>query len=964
MKRPANPNPASPPRPDGPESSASTGPGWILVRGAREHNLKGVDVDIPKGQLVLFTGVSGSGKSSLAVDTLYAEGNRRYVESLSTYARQFLGQMERPRYDTVRGLNPSIAIQQKAPTRNPRSTVGTITEVHDYLRLLFARLGVQHCGACDAPVRRHTPQEIVKHARSLAPGVRFLLLAPLVLGTASDIENGIREAQRKGFVRVRLDGELHALDERPRPRGKGPHVLEAVVDRLVAKESMGDRLSDSVETALKTGDGTLILSVQDGEELTFSETLTCHACGIRYPDLSPSSFSFNSPHGACPYCTGLGTVQRVDPELVVPDPGLSLRKGAVRLFGPESEKERRKTFTSSLLDYAREHGADLDAPFETLEEPLRRGLLDGDGEGGFEGVVPFLERRMKGTRSAALKKYYASFFRERQCPDCENARLRAESRHVRVRGKSITELSASTIDAAASFFEDLAFAGAEASIAEDILREVRGRLRFLRDVGVGYLTLDRPGSTLSGGESQRIRLASPLGSDLTGVLYILDEPSVGLHSRDINRLIETLKEMRDLGNTVIVVEHDPEMVRCADHVIDFGPGAGVRGGEVVFAGPPGALASCDASLSGAYLSGRRRIPVPAKRRAPARGYITLRGVSHNNLRDLDARFPIGLFTVVTGVSGAGKSTLVNQVLFPAVARARGRKTVPVPGAFRRLDGLKPIEKAVAIDQRPLGRNPRSNPVIYTRAFKYIRELFADLREAKMYGYGSARFSFNVKGGRCEACRGEGLKRIEMHFLPDVHVPCEVCGGSRFNEATLKVRYRGLSVADVLDLTVEEALDLFANVPQVQRPLQSLGEVGLGYLKLGQPSTTLSGGEAQRVKLARELSRRNGGKTLYILDEPTTGLHTHDIGFLLDVLDRLVERGNTVVVIEHNLDVIKCADHVMDLGPEGGDGGGFLVCEGPPEAVAEDPRSLTGLHLRKVLNTKQPPGPQPKRGAAL
>jgi len=923
----------------------------ILVRGAREHNLKNVDVDIPKGRLVLFTGVSGSGKSSLAVDTLYAEGNRRYVESLSTYARQFLGQMERPHYDTIRGLSPSISIQQKAPTRNPRSTVGTITEVHDYLRILFTRLGVPSCPSCGRTIRIHTAEEVVLAAKSLPPGTRFLLLSPLARGSKAKVEEGLKEARRAGLVRVRLDGEMAVLDENPGPSGRPPHVLEAVVDRLVAKPAIDDRLTDSVETAYKLGNGVLILSVQEGEERVFSENLFCHACGIHLPPLSPASFSFNNPHGACPDCLGLGEVSRVDPERVVPDASRTLREGAVVLYGSEKEKERGKTFTTSLLSFAGEAGIDLDAPFASLEKAQQERILYGTGEGApvaFEGAVPFLERRIARVRSESTRRYYTGFTRTSVCPSCGGARLRPESLHVRIAGQSIADLSSLTIDEARGVFEALSFEGPEAAVAEEILKEVRSRLRFLQDVGVGYLTLARRGATLSGGESQRIRLASQLGSDLTGVLYILDEPSIGLHVRDIRKLVKTLEAMRDLGNTVIVVEHDADMIRAADHVVDFGPGAGVHGGRVVYAGPPGEMASSPASLTGRTLGGDARIPVPAKRRVPARGYVTLRKVEHHNLEGIDVRFPVGLFTCVTGVSGAGKSTLVNQVFYPALARALGRKAVPEPGKHRRLEGVRKIDKVVAVDQRPLGRTPRSNPVIYTRAFNHIRDLFAGLKEAKMYGYGPSRFSFNVKGGRCESCQGEGVKRIEMHFLPDVFVPCEACGGRRYNEATLKVRFRGLSIADVLDLSVDEALDLFASIPDIVRPLGALAEVGLGYVKLGQPSTTLSGGESQRVKLARELARRQTGKTLYLLDEPTTGLHFDDIRQLLAVLDRLVEAGNTVVVIEHNLEVVKCADHVIDLGPGGGEAGGEVVCEGPPEAVAQCSASHTGRYLAPLL----------------
>ncbi|MCU0722410.1 MAG: excinuclease ABC subunit UvrA [Planctomycetes bacterium] len=912
-----------------------------------------MDADIPKNRLVVFTGVSGSGKSSLAVDTLYAEGNRRYVESLSTYARQFLGQMERPRYDTIRGLSPSIAIQQRAPTRNPRSTVGTITEVYDYLRLLFARLGRPHCPRCGRPVTRHTPQEMVREIRGLPAGSRFLLLAPLAEGTAEDVSRGMAEARRQGLVRVRLDGRVAALDEDPEPQGERPHRLEAVVDRLALKEGMEDRFTDSVETALKIGEGALILAPEGGEDRILSESLACPGCRIRMPDLTPASFSFNSPHGACPACTGLGVVHQVDPELVVPDPARSLRQGAVAVQRAGAETARHRSFQRAMTAFAEASGIDPDVPFERLEEAQVRLLLEGPGEGaaargGFEGVIPFLNRRLESTRSESMRKFYSHFFREKRCPACDGARLREESRHVRVGGRTIVEAVRLTIDEARAFFDGLRFEGASARVAEDVLREIRARLRFLQDVGVAYLTLDRRGSTLSGGEAQRIRLAGQLGSELTGVLYILDEPSIGLHPRDVGRLISTLREMRDVGNTVLVVEHDAEMIRASDWVLDFGPGAGVRGGRLMYSGPPAEIGACAASLTGDYLSGRARIPVPAKRRPPENGFLVLRGVSRNNLRNFDVRFPLGLFTCVTGVSGAGKSTLVNQVLVPAVARALGRRTSARPPGLRRMDGVRNFDKVIAIDQRPIGRSPRSNPVIYTRTFAHIRDLYAGLREAKMYGYGPSRFSFNVRGGRCESCQGDGIKRIEMHFLPDVYVPCEACGGKRFNEATCKVRFRGLSIADVLDLTVNEALDLFGAMPRIRRPLEALRDVGIGYVKLGQSASTLSGGESQRVKLARELAREDGGKTLYVLDEPTTGLHADDIRCLLDVLARLVNEGNTVIVIEHNLEVVKCADHVIDLGPEGGEEGGMILCEGTPEEIGGCAESHTGRYLAMIL----------------
>jgi len=939
----------------------------IEISGAAEHNLKKVEVRIPKSKLVVFTGPSGSGKSSLAFDTIYAEGQRRYVESLSAYARQFLGQIEKPKYDHIRGLSPTISIEQKAASNNPRSTVGTITEVYDYLRVLFARIGHQHCHQCGRAVERLSAEEICERILALAGGSRFMLLARVVDNRKGEYRELLQETVREGFGRFRIDGEIHRGDELPALDKKRKHTIDVVVDRLAAPASRNAayraRLTDSVETALGKGNGLLICQVVGGEEHLYSEHLHCHHCDLGFPELSPQSFSFNSPIGMCPDCNGLGTKPEMDPDLVVPDPSLSVREGAIEPWAKVIE--RSESWTGSLLQsLSKEYGIDFDRPWSKLPKRHRDLLLRGsqgrkiamtmkfstgkiEWQRSFEGALNGLYRRFRQTKSEGMRKYYMRYLSEAVCSRCEGRRLRPESNAVTVGGLSLPELTAHTIREAREFANGVALDPTERRIAEEVLKEIDGRLGFLIDVGLGYLTLDRPGPSLSGGESQRIRLASQIGSELTGVLYILDEPSIGLHQRDNRRLLDTLQRLRDIGNTVVVVEHDAETIRSADHVVDFGPGAGVAGGEVVFSGTPAQLVRSACSLTGKYLSGRLVIETPRHRRRGSGRKLRLEGASENNLKRVNVAFPLESFIAVTGVSGAGKSTLVNSVLFPALRRLLYASR-DVPGSHRRIVGERHIDKVIDIDQRPIGRTPRSNPATYTKVFDEIRRVFSLTAESRTYGFKPGRFSFNVKGGRCEACQGDGVRRIEMHFLPDVFVPCEVCKGKRFNEATLRVRFKGLNVAEILDLSVSEALDLFAHQPKVLAGLRTLSEVGLGYVKLGQPSPTLSGGEAQRIKLSRELSKKATGRTLYILDEPTTGLHFDDLRKLLTVLDRLVDAGNTVVVIEHNLDVIRCADHVIDLGPEGGDEGGEVVVTGTPEEVSKCKESYTGQYLRRVL----------------
>ncbi len=939
----------------------------VRIRGAREHNLRSVDVRIPKKKLVVLTGVSGSGKSSLAFDTLYAEGQRRYVESLSAYARQFLGQMEKPRYDTIRGLSPTISIEQKTTGTNPRSTVGTITEISDYLRVLYARVGTQHCHRCGAPVQGQTAQQIAKELLAWPEGTRLVLLAPLLVNRKGEHREMLAQARLAGFVRLRVNGgivlseDVVALDKRRK------HTVEAVVDRLAVGRGVGSRLTESVESALKVGEGMLIASTPRGVDRVFSEKMACGPCGLSFPELTPQSFSFNSPQGMCVDCNGLGARVEIDPDLVVPDDSLSLDQGAIKPWGPGVSDKTGWVhgFRGQMVEHLR---IDTDRPWRKLPAKQRDLLLHGAGERTFrvkwsgktgkgtfdlewEGVIPRLMRRFKQTSSERAKRWLGQFLGDARCSSCGGARLRPESAAVRLgsgrAARSIVELSALTVDEARQSFSELALTGASKQIAAEVHKEIRNRLDFLASVGLGYLSLDRAGPTLSGGEAQRIRLASQVGSELTGVIYILDEPSIGLHQRDNRRLLSTLEKMRDIGNTVVVVEHDEETIRAADHVIDFGPGAGVAGGRIVHSGTPQSLEKNPRSLTGAYLSGRLRIETPNERRR-ATGSLKISGASENNLADVDVEFPLGVLTAVTGVSGAGKSTLVNDVLHPALARKFHGSSRRV-GRHRSISGHAQLDKVINIDQRPIGRTPRSNPVTYIKVFDEIRRLFAQLPEARMHGYKPGRFSFNVKGGRCEACQGDGVRKIEMHFLPDVYVRCEECNGRRFNDATLRVTYKGKSIADVLELTVREAADLFAAHPKLAGPLSLLTDVGLDYLHLGQPSPTLSGGEAQRIKLARELAKRATGRTLYILDEPTTGLHFDDVRKLLEVLGRLVDAGNTVIVIEHNLDVIKTADWIVDLGPEGGPGGGHVVAQGLPESVARCKESYTGRYLARVLS---------------
>jgi excinuclease ABC subunit A len=939
----------------------------IIITGARQHNLKNVTVEIPKKKLVILTGVSGSGKSSLAFDTLYAEGQRRYIESLSAYARQFLGQMDKPVYDSIRGLAPTISIEQKAASGNPRSTVGTITEIHDYLRVLWARVGRLTCHRCGRPVSQQSAQQIVHEVAELPSGTKFLVLAPLVKERKGEHKDVLEAVRKSGFTRVRVDGIVLSLDDEIRLDKKKKHSIDAVVDRLVAKPGISQRLNDSVETALRHGQGTVIVAPEGEPEKVLSEHRACPHCGISFPEPTPQLFSFNSPQGMCPECSGLGTRMEMDPELVVPNPDLSVNEGAVKPLGAVGEGT--SWGTDVVRAVAREHGIDLNKPWRTLPPAHRKLILYGTGgervrvqvrgswgSGAFrmryEGAINSMMRRMRETRSEEMRQYYQKYLSSRPCSACEGRRIRPEALGVKVGGRNIAEVTALSVAAAYEFFEELDLKGSEAKIAAELLKEIRSRLRFLLDVGLSYLTLDRPAPSLSGGEGQRIRLASQIGSELTGVIYVLDEPSIGLHQRDNRKLLAALQHLRDIGNTVVVVEHDREAMEEADWLVDFGPGAGRQGGQIVAAGTPADVMKAKASLTGRYLSGDLEIEVPRERRRPDDRKLRVVGARENNLKELSVDFPLGLFVCVTGVSGAGKSTLVNQILYPAVARALHGSDRPV-GAHTRIEGVAEIDKVIDIDQSPIGRTPRSNPATYTKLFDQIRDFFALLPEARMHGYTPGRFSFNVKGGRCEACEGDGVKRVEMHFLPDVYVPCEVCHGKRFNEATLQVKYNALSIADVLERTVDEALVLFQNHPHIRRALETLADVGLGYIALGQSSPTLSGGEAQRVKLSRELSKRSTGRTLYILDEPTTGLHFDDIKKLLRVLDRLVAAGNTVVVIEHNLDVIKTADHVIDVGPEGGDAGGRLVAAGTPEEVAAVKASYTGRFLADLLPRSAP-----------
>ncbi len=935
----------------------------IFIKGAREHNLKNVDVELPRNKLVVLTGLSGSGKSSLAFDTLYAEGQRRYVESLSSYARQFLGQMEKPDVDYIEGLSPAISIDQKTTSKNPRSTVGTVTEIHDYLRLLYARIGIPHCPKCGREIRQQTVDQMVDQVLALPERTRIQVLAPVIRGRKGEHVKVLEDLKRDGYVRVRIDGEMRELDEEIHLEKNKKHTIEAVVDRLVVREGMNKRLTDSLETAMKVSGGLIVLDVIDGEEMLFSQNYACPDCGISLEELTPRMFSFNNPYGACPTCSGLGTLMRMDPELILPNRDLSLNEGALRVTGWNSGADG-SIFNMYLAAMAERYGFSLDVPVKDLPREALDALLYGtkgeklslhyerDGRtttysAPFEGVIPSLERRYRETNSPGMREEYEAYMSNIPCPDCRGQRLKPVSLAVTVGGLNIAALSDLSVRKARSFLSQLTLTEKEARIARQILKEIDNRLGFLCDVGLEYLTLSRSAGTLSGGEAQRIRLATQIGSSLMGVLYIWDEPSIGLHQRDNDRLLQTLKHLRDIGNTVIVVEHDEDTMRQADYIVDIGPGAGVHGGEVVACGTAEEIMRNPNSLTGQFLSGARKIAVPAHRRKPT-GELLVRGAREHNLKNIDVRIPLGVFTCVTGVSGSGKSTLVNEIVRKALSRDLNRARTR-PGAHDGIDGIEALDKVIDIDQSPIGRTPRSNPATYTGMFDLIRNVFAGVPEAKARGYKANRFSFNVKGGRCEACAGDGIIKIEMHFLPDIYVPCDVCKGHRYNRETLEVRYKGKSIYDVLDMTVEQAMEFFENYKQIYRKLRTLYDVGLGYIKLGQPSTQLSGGEAQRIKLATELSRASTGRTLYILDEPTTGLHMADVERLIEMLQKLTDAGNSVLVIEHNLDVIKTADHIIDLGPEGGDGGGTIVAQGTPEEVARVPESYTGQWLQKVLS---------------
>ena len=936
----------------------------IIVKGARANNLKNIDVTIPRDKLVVMTGLSGSGKSSLAFDTIYAEGQRRYVESLSSYARMFLGQMDKPDVDYIEGLSPAISIDQKTTSKNPRSTVGTVTEVYDYLRLLWARIGTPHCPKCGKEIRQQTIDQIIDQVLSLPEGTRIQVMAPVIRGKKGEHAKVFEDAKRSGYVRVRVDGNLYELDEEIKLEKNKKHTIEIIVDRLIIRSDIQQRLTDSVETASGLSGGLVVINLlREERDLMFSQNYACEDCGISIEELTPRMFSFNNPFGACPTCTGLGSQLKVDPMLVVPDGKLSILEGAIQASGwgnIRSDGISRMYFDA----LAKKYGFKLTTPWEELSQEVKDIILYGTrgeklelhydqprGKGvlnqAFEGICNNVERRYLETQSDASKRELEEMMAECLCPDCKGRRLKKESLAVTVGGKDIDALTRLSVMDELEWVEDLELTDQQHLIADRILKEIKSRLGFLRSVGLGYLTLSRSAGTLSGGESQRIRLATQIGSSLMGVLYILDEPSIGLHQRDNDKLLATLRDLRDMGNTLLVVEHDEDTMLAADYLIDIGPGAGIHGGRVVAAGTPEEVMANPDSLTGQYLSGKRKIPVPAARRTGNGKCLKVIGAEENNLRHVDVEFPLGMFTVVTGVSGSGKSSLVNEILFKRLGAELMRMKVH-PGKCREIEGIKQLDKVVNIDQSPIGRTPRSNPATYTGLFNDIRDLFSSTQEAKSRGYGPGRFSFNVRGGRCEACAGDGVLKIEMHFLPDIFVPCEVCKGRRYNRETLEVHYKGKNIAEVLDMTVDEALEFFSALPKLRNKLQTLQDVGLGYVKLGQPSTELSGGEAQRVKLATELSKLATGKTIYILDEPTTGLHADDVRKLLEVLQRLVDNGNTVVVIEHNLDVIKCADHIIDLGPEGGDGGGTIVCTGTPEEVAECEESYTGQYLKRVL----------------
>lgn len=936
---------------------------YIKVRGAREHNLQNIDVDIPRDQLVVLTGLSGSGKSSLAFDTVYAEGQRRYMESLSSYARQFLGQMEKPQVEKIDGLSPAISIDQKSTNRNPRSTVGTVTEIYDYLRLLFARIGTVHCPNCGKIIQKQTVDQMVEKLMQLPDKTRIQLLAPVVKGRKGEHVKVFEHARRSGYVRVRVDGNMYDLSEEIKLEKNIKHNIEIIVDRLVIREGIEKRLTDSIENVLNLSNGLLYVDVIDGEMLTFSDSFSCPDCDISIEEVEPRSFSFNNPFGACPECYGLGYKMRFDPELMIPDESLALSEGAICVLGWQSCTDK-SSFTYAILNaLSKEYGFSLDTPYKDLSDSNKQILIHGTGgkkvkvyykgqrgEGvydvAFEGLIENSNRRYRETSSETMKAEYETFMRITPCEKCDGMRLKKSSLAVTVGEKNISEVTALSILDLKSFMSELDLTPQQQLIGKAVLKEINARVGFLIAVGLDYLSLARGTASLSGGEAQRIRLATQIGSGLTGVIYILDEPSIGLHQRDNEKLISTLEGLRDLGNTVIVVEHDEDTMRVADHIIDIGPAAGVNGGRVVATGTAEDLMKCEESLTGAYLSGKKKIEIPDSRRTPT-GWLTVKKAAHHNLKNIDVDFPLGVFTCVTGVSGSGKSSLVNDILYNVLAKKLNRART-IAGAHECVTGVENLDKIIAIDQSPIGRTPRSNPATYTGTFDIIRDLFAQTKDAKMHGYNKGRFSFNIKGGRCEACSGDGIIKIEMHFLPDVFVPCEVCKGKRYNHETLDVKYKGKNIFEVLDMTVEEALEFFDAVPRIKSKLQCLYDVGLSYIKLGQPSTTLSGGEAQRIKLATELSRRSTGKTIYILDEPTTGLHFEDVNKLVGILQRLTDGGNTIVVIEHNLDVIKSADYIIDIGPEGGEKGGTVVTTGTPEEVAKCKESYTGKFLKKVL----------------
>jgi len=936
---------------------------YIKIRGANEHNLKNITLNIPRGELVVLTGLSGSGKSSLAFDTIYAEGQRRYMESLSSYARQFLGQMEKPDVESIEGLSPAISIDQKSTNRNPRSTVGTVTEIYDYMRLLYARIGIPHCPKCGREIRKQTIDQMVDQIMTMPERTRIQLLAPVVRGRKGEHVKLLEQARRSGYVRVRVDGNMYELSEEIRLEKNIKHNIEIVVDRLVVKEGIEKRLTDSIETVMNLSDGRMTVDVVDGEPINFSMSFSCPDCGISIDEVEPRSFSFNNPFGACPDCFGLGYKMEFDEDLIIPDKSLSISQGAIAVMGWQSCTDKN-SFTHAILKaLTEEYKFSLDTPFEEYPKEIQDVLLHGTngrelkvhyrgqrGEGvydvAFEGLLQNVERRYKETFSEASKAEYETYMRITPCKACKGQRLKQSSLAVTIGDKNIYEATEISITAYREFLEQLSLTPMQESIGAQILKEIKARLDFLLNVGLEYLSLSRATGTLSGGEAQRIRLATQIGSGLVGVAYILDEPSIGLHQRDNDKLLATLTHLRDLGNSVLVVEHDEDTMRAADYIVDIGPGAGEHGGEVVAAGTVEDIIRCEKSITGAYLSGRISIPVPKERRSPS-GFLTVKGASENNLKNIDVSFPLGVMTCVTGVSGSGKSSLVNEILYKSLARKLNRART-IPGRFKKLEGVEQLDKVIAIDQSPIGRTPRSNPATYTGVFDLIRDLFASTADAKAKGYSKGRFSFNVKGGRCEACSGDGILKIEMHFLPDVYVPCEVCGGKRYNRETLEVKYKGKSIYDVLNMTVEEATKFFENIPSIHRKIVTLNDVGLSYIRLGQPSTELSGGEAQRIKLATELSRRSTGKTIYILDEPTTGLHFADVHKLVEILRRLSDGGNTVVVIEHNLDVIKAADYLIDIGPEGGDRGGTVIAKGTPEEVAENPVSYTGKYVKKIL----------------